>query len=106
MGPFRPQSARLVPPLHRPCPCPFDGASPMTLRLALAVAAIAGLALAAPLPSGPGVSPAAAATKSKVKAAVRDPETVIRTIYAQFSKEAGPAEAEQQNFSPDLLQLW
>ena len=26
---------------------------------------------------------------------MKDPETVIRTIYTQYSKEAGPAEAEQ-----------
>ena len=44
---------------------------------------------------------AKAKAKTRVTTA-KDPETVIRTIYSQYTKEAGPAEAEQQNFSPDL----
>lgn len=80
----------------------------MTIRLALSLAVIAGLALALPIPAETGLGPtsALAKTKTKGKVATRDPETVIRAIYAQYSKEAGPAEAEQQNFSPDLLNLW
>src|SRR5690242_5199863 len=80
-------------------------------RLALPFAVLLGLALAVPLPAATGVGPMTAMAKAKVKpkprlTVAKDPETVIRTIYSQYSKEAGPAEAEQQAFSPELLQLW
>ena len=79
------------------------------MRFALPFAVLLGVALALPLPAATGFGPAAAVAKAKAKtrlAKAKDPETVIRTIYSQYSREAGPAEAEQQNFSPDLLKLW
>jgi hypothetical protein len=63
------------------------------------------IALAFALPALPALDMTPALAKaSKVK--MKDPETVIRTIYSQYSKEAGPAEAEQQNFSADLYKLY
>src|SRR5947209_7517270 len=78
-------------------------------RFALPLALIVGLVLAAPLPAATGLGPAAALAKNRPKpktVVVKDPEAVIRSIYSQYTKEAGPAEAEQETFSPDLLQLW
>ena len=76
-------------------------------RLRLCASLTIALAFAVPqlpvLDGALGVSPALAKS-SKVK--MKDPETVIRTIYTQYSKEAGPAEAEQSNFSADLYKLW
>jgi hypothetical protein len=79
----------------------------MMNRLRFCASLTVALAFAAPalpaLDGALGTSPALAkATKVKMK----DPETVIRTIYSQYSKEAGPAEAEQQNFSADLYKLY
>lgn len=79
------------------------------IRFASPLALLLGLALAVPLPAATGLGPAAATAKNRAKpkiVAAKDPETVIRSIYSQYSKEAGPAEAEQQTFSPELLQLW
>jgi hypothetical protein len=79
------------------------------IRLALPFAVFLGIAVAAPFPSATGLGATAAMAKSKTKTKVvtaKDPESVIRNVYAQYSKEAGPAEAEQQTFSPDLLKLW
>ena len=45
-------------------------------------------------------TPAAAAEKAG------DAETVIRGIYAQYSKDGWPEDAEKKNFSPDLWAKW
>ncbi|MBN8994149.1 MAG: DUF3828 domain-containing protein [Rhizobiales bacterium] len=52
--------------------------------------------------------PSAAAKTQKVRksAAASDPETVVQNIYKQYDKSAGPAEAQQQNFTDDLYKLW
>ena len=71
-------------------------------RLSLAV--VIALAFALALPGATGLGPVAAIAKTKAKP--KDPESVIRAIYAQYSKDAGPAEAQQQYFSADLYQLW
>jgi hypothetical protein len=67
--------------------------------LVLAFASLAGLPLV--------VSTAPVAAKSqKARQSALDPETVIRNIYKQYDKLAGPAEAQQQNFTEDLYKLW
>jgi hypothetical protein len=59
------------------------------------------IALALPFAAPHFVSlPAAAAEK------VSDAEAVIRAIYAQYSKDGRPENAEKQNFSPDLWAKW
>ena len=45
-------------------------------------------------------TPAAAAEKAG------DAETVIRGIYAQYSKDGWPEDAEKKTFSPSLLAKW
>jgi hypothetical protein len=37
---------------------------------------------------------------------VSEPEAVIRAIYAQYSKDGWPEDAEKKNFSPDLWAKW
>lgn len=79
------------------------------IRPALPLTVLLALAVAAPLPAASGLGPTSAMAKAKARTRVttaRDPEAVIRRIYSQYTKEAGPAEAEQQTFSPDLLKLW
>ncbi len=73
---------------------------PSALFLVLAIA----MSLPALLVMTPTVAEAAKA--AKVKKSATDPETVIRNIYKQYDKHAGPAEAEQQNFSESLYKLW
>jgi hypothetical protein len=37
---------------------------------------------------------------------VSEPEAVIRAIYAQYSRDGWPENAEKKNFSPDLWAKW
>jgi hypothetical protein len=67
--------------------------------LALAFASLASLPLVA------ATAPVAAKSQ-KVRQSALDPESVIRNIYKQYDKLAGPAEAQQQNFTEDLYKLW
>lgn len=77
-------------------------------RLARPFALFFVLAIAMSLPALVMLTPtgAEAAKTVKAKKGLADPETVIRNIYKQYDKHAGPAEAEQQNFSESLYKLW
>jgi hypothetical protein len=71
------------------------------------VALALALAIGASLPVLALTVPAAAKSqKAKASAGSLDPETVIRNIYKQYDKSAGPAEAQQMNFTEDLYKLW
>jgi hypothetical protein len=79
----------------------------MLRRLVRPVALVLALALGAGLPLLAASAPALAAKSQKAKKpAAADPETVVRNIYKQYDKSAGPAEAQQQNFTEDLYKLW
>lgn len=72
---------------------------PVALALAFAFGASLPVLATAPVE-------AAKSQKARKSTAAADPETVIRNIYKQYDKSAGPAEAQQQNFTEDLYKLW
>lgn len=57
--------------------------------------------LALPFTTAAFMSPSAAAAEK-----AGDAETVIRGIYAQYSKDGWPEDAEKKTFSPSLLAKW
>jgi hypothetical protein len=75
---------------------------PKMTRLPLLVAMFALAALAAPLAPAPWIGPVAAVAAEKVT----EPESVIRAIYAQYSKDGFPEDPEKKNFSPSLWAAW
>ncbi|MBN9009919.1 MAG: DUF3828 domain-containing protein [Rhizobiales bacterium] len=58
-------------------------------------------ALALPFAPLPVMAPPVAAAEK-----ASDAETVIRAIYAQYSKDGWPEDAEKKNFSPSLFAKW
>jgi hypothetical protein len=92
---------------ERPESLPHPGSETMK-RLSLSVVLVMSLLVALPaVGDGLGASASAAArTPARTKPLANDPESVIRAIYQQYSKEAGPAEAPHLYFSPSLYELW
>jgi polyisoprenoid-binding protein YceI len=80
----------------------------MLRRLVGPIALVLVLLLGASVPLFLTAAPAEAAKSQKARKSVgtADPETVIRNIYKQYDKTAGPAEAQQMNFTEDLYKLW
>jgi hypothetical protein len=74
----------------------------MLRRLLRSAALVLAFAPLASLPLVASTAPVAA----KARQSAVDPESVIRNIYKQYDKMAGPAEAQQQNFTEGLYKLW
>jgi hypothetical protein len=77
----------------------------MLRRLLRSAALVLAFASLASLPLVVSTAPVAAKSL-KARQSALDPETVIRNIYKQYDKLAGPAEAQQQNFTESLYKLW